>query len=247
MNVPMAEPETRTQPPAWDPLGAAPFAWDLPEPAPATPEPEPPAPRRRAKVGGITLGAALAVGGALWLAAPYAAWLSAPHIVGIVLAVIGIGMVGSSLVGGGRGLIGLAVPLALAGFVLTNTTGPDGRNVLDERWGNISMQPATDKEVLPSYNVGGGSIELDLRKVTSGDVTTEANAGLGNVVVIVPQTADVELTCSSSLGSVECLGQEQNGTDAMVHTTDYGTDGAGGVKINLSARANSGTVEVRRG
>jgi phage shock protein PspC (stress-responsive transcriptional regulator) len=247
MDTPVAEPETRTQPPAWDPLGAAPFAWDLPEPAPATPEPEPPAPRRRAKVGGITLGAALAVGGALWLASPYTSWLSAPHIVGIVLAVIGIGMVGGSLVGGGRGLIGLAVPLALAGFVLTNTMGVDGRSVLDEQWGSIAFRPGAASEVMPSYEVGGGSIDMDLTRITTGTAQTDINVGLGSISVTVPANADVEVTCSSSLGSVQCLGQEQNGTDAMVETTDNGTDGPGGPKIYLHARANSGTVEVRRG
>lgn len=31
----------RREPPAWDPLGTAPFAWDLPEPPPREPEPEP--------------------------------------------------------------------------------------------------------------------------------------------------------------------------------------------------------------
>ncbi|MDN5860486.1 MAG: PspC domain-containing protein, partial [Pseudonocardia sp.] len=48
-------------PPSWDPLGAAPFAWDLPEPSPV----EPPAPApRRAPVTAVTLGAALLAGGA---------------------------------------------------------------------------------------------------------------------------------------------------------------------------------------
>src|SRR5436190_589092 len=39
--------EDAQQPPSWDPLGAAPFAWDLPEPAPAAPAPPP---KRRAPV-----------------------------------------------------------------------------------------------------------------------------------------------------------------------------------------------------
>ncbi len=245
--VTLPEPP-RTSPPAWDPLGAAPFAWDLPEPAPATPEPEPPVKRRRStKVGGITLGAALAVGGGLWLVSPYTNYLSAPHIVGIVLAVLGIGMVFGSMVGGGRGLIGLAVPLALAGFVLTNTTGPDGRNVLDERWGNISLHPTTAQEVLPSYNIGGGSIDLDLTQITTGTVVTDLNVGLGNVSVRVPTNADVEVVCDTSFGSVQCLGQEQNGADIHFSTQDNGTDGLGGPTITINARASSGTVEVNRG
>jgi phage shock protein PspC (stress-responsive transcriptional regulator) len=37
-------------PPAWDPLGAAPFAWDLPEPSPVPV----PAPRRRSRVTPMT-------------------------------------------------------------------------------------------------------------------------------------------------------------------------------------------------
>jgi len=48
--------EGEQQPPSWDPLGAAPFAWDLPEPGPATP---PAPPRRRLPVTLVTLGVAL--------------------------------------------------------------------------------------------------------------------------------------------------------------------------------------------
>ncbi|WP_297004042.1 PspC domain-containing protein [uncultured Corynebacterium sp.] len=50
----------RTTPPSWDPLGTAPFAWDLPEP----PEPAPPAPPRRGpwrRLGGALLGVLLAL------------------------------------------------------------------------------------------------------------------------------------------------------------------------------------------
>lgn len=50
----------RTTPPSWDPLGTAPFAWDLPEP----PEPTPPTrPRRSAwrRLGSVVLGVVLAL------------------------------------------------------------------------------------------------------------------------------------------------------------------------------------------
>jgi phage shock protein PspC (stress-responsive transcriptional regulator) len=247
MSTPVTDPEPRSQPPAWDPLGAAPFAWDLPEPTPAKVEPEPPARNPRSRVGGITLGAALAVGGACALFAPYNEWLTPGHIVGIVLAVIGIGMVFGSLVRGGRGLIGLAVPLALAGFVFANN-GPGGPSLVGERWGDVTLRPTNIESVEPYYSVGGGSIDLDLTSLPPvGTVTTSLSAGLGNVSVIVPEDADVQVTCGANLGSVECLGREQNAADAQISTLDYGTDGQGGLKIFLDARVNSGTVEVHRG
>lgn len=244
MSTPVSDPEPpRTSPPAWDPLGAAPFAWDLPEPAPMTPEPEPPVKRKRPRVGGITLGAALAIGGACVLAAPYVAWLSAPHIVGIVLAVIGIGMVGGSFVGGGRGLIGLAVPLALGGFVLTNTGPGGGPAVIGEQWGTINETPTSADMVRPNYTIGGGSVILDLTSITSGQVTTRVNVGIGNATVIVPPTAEVTASCEVSRGQADCLGQHDNGIPAQVRASQSGT----GPKITLDVRSSTGNVEVRRG
>jgi hypothetical protein len=247
MDTPVTEPLAPAGPPAWDPLGAAPFAWDLPEPTPVKVEQESPAPRQRSRVGGITLGAALAVGGGCALLAPYTSWLSPGHIVGIVLAVIGLGMVGGSLVRGGRGLIGLAVPLALAGFVLT--ADPSTFDGATGDWGTISDQPTSAANVLGSYSNSGGSIDLDLRSIPDTDqpVQTSASVGIGHVSILVPPTADVTFTCDANLGSVDCLGLKENSTDAHVSSVDNGTDGPGGLKIYLDARANSGTVEVRRG
>ncbi|MGD7002768.1 PspC domain-containing protein [Corynebacterium halotolerans] len=61
-------PRGRTTPPAWDPLGTAPFAWDLPKPAPAQP------PKRKARVWpwvALGFGSIVAVG-ALGVAAIFA-------------------------------------------------------------------------------------------------------------------------------------------------------------------------------
>lgn len=55
-----AYPPGRTTPPSWDPLGTAPFAWDLPEPGTAAPPP-----RRKARVWpwvALGLGSIMAVG-----------------------------------------------------------------------------------------------------------------------------------------------------------------------------------------
>ncbi|MGH3994838.1 MAG: PspC domain-containing protein, partial [Pseudonocardiaceae bacterium] len=112
---PQDEPGTtattdRPAPPAWDPLGAAPFAWDLPEPAPAPPPQPSPARGPRSKVTPITLGLALLTGGiasALWPA------LLAAQIAALLLGVVGLGLIAGSLLRSGRGLILVAVPLAL--------------------------------------------------------------------------------------------------------------------------------------
>jgi phage shock protein PspC (stress-responsive transcriptional regulator) len=143
-------------PPAWDPLGAAPFAWDLPEPSP--PEPEPPKPRRKSKVGLFTVGALLVTAGTLALIAPYVGgWLSPGHVVGIALAVLGLGMVFGSFVRGGRGLIGLAVPLSVIGLGLT-VISPTGWHGV----GEIDARPTTIEQVQPMYKKSVGSIVVDL-------------------------------------------------------------------------------------
>jgi phage shock protein PspC (stress-responsive transcriptional regulator) len=240
-DAPPAEPAPTT-PPAWDPLGAAPFAWDLPEPSP--PAAEPPAPRKRSKAGLITVGAALVVGGGLALAYPYAGgWLTPAHIIGILLGVLGLGMVGGSFVRGGRGLIGLAVPLAAVGILLT-AVSPDGWHGA----GEITERPTTVDQVRPNYQRSLGAVDLDLRALpNTGTVDTRVNVGAGDIVIVVPPKADVEVRCHANLGNVECLGHTAAGADTDVSVTDNGVDGPGGLKIKLDVEVGTGNAEVRRG
>ncbi|MDT7579778.1 MAG: hypothetical protein QOK35_1042, partial [Pseudonocardiales bacterium] len=100
-------------PPSWDPLGAAPFAWDLPEPG-AAPTAEPP--RHRSRLTLITLAATLLAGGvtALVLLSTGGGVTDLPVLLGVVLSVLGGGLVVGSFVRSGRGLIPFAL---LASFV----------------------------------------------------------------------------------------------------------------------------------
>src|SRR6478609_11495489 len=94
-------PADEQQPPSWDPLGAAPFAWDLPEPGPSTP---PPPPRRRRPVTLVTLGVALlaAAGTGVVLLGMGTAGISTfPILLGVVAAVLGLGLVVGSFLGAG--------------------------------------------------------------------------------------------------------------------------------------------------
>lgn len=243
--VPPVAPEARTMPPAWDPLGAAPFAWDLPEPAGPEPEepPPPPAKRHKSRIGMATVGLTLVVVAAMSFA--MGGWISPQHIVGVALAIIGLGMVAGAFVRGGRGLIALAVPLSVAGLALTSI-GPGGFNGI----GDLEATPTTLAAVHPSYERSVGDVELDLTSLpATGNVHTRVEVGLGNVTVIVPEDADVTVKCEVDRGNAECLDREQSGVPANIDKfTDLGADNAeSGLKITLTAKADTGNVEVRRG
>jgi phage shock protein PspC (stress-responsive transcriptional regulator) len=237
-----AYPET---PPAWDPLGAAPFAWDLPDPTPQHDEDdeEPPAPRRKSRIGLLTAGIALIT--AAVLSSVAGGWIDPPHIIGIVLAVLGAGMVVGSFRRGGRGLIGLAVPLAAIGIGMT-VVFPNG---MQGAVGDLEAKPAALSDVRSSYERSVGSIELDLTELpASGEVDTKIHLQLGDATVIVPDNANVEVVCESDLGSIKCLGHDEAGPDnEAVRVSDQGTDGAGGLDIELKVKVDTGSVEVRRG
>ncbi|MFD5829817.1 PspC domain-containing protein [Lentzea sp. NPDC060358] len=227
--------------PAWDPLGAAPFAWDLPEPAP---RPQPPAPRpRKPRVGAVTLGVTLLVVAGSAIAGAWVPWFTVPHVIGLALAVVAAGLLVGSFVGGGRALIWLLVPLSVAGFGLT-TVGFDGPpNV-----GSVDAKPVSLSDVKDRYELGVGSVTLDLRELPdSGSVKTAVESDLGELIVRVPKTADVTFDCeASSIGELDCLGRRADGSSVRVDGTDLGEDGAGGLKIELDARTSVGNVMVLR-
>ncbi|QRP45304.1 PspC domain-containing protein [Amycolatopsis sp. FDAARGOS 1241] len=243
--------------PGFDPLAADPAGWDLPDPA--GPPPQDPyrydydepatAPRHpRSKIGSVTFAAAVLVAGlGVVLNLNGVDWFSVKHIIGLVLGVLGIGMVAGAFVRGSRGLIGLAVPLAIVGMVLTTTTFTD----IDLRGGvgDLRSTPHSVAEVQPVYHHAAGDLDLDLTQIPlSGPITTSVSNGAGDTKVTVPATADVTYTCKNSAGDVDCLDRSTNGVGQPAITgTDYGTDGVGGQKITLDVTNGAGSVEVLRG
>lgn len=240
------EQEQPQTPPAWDPLGAAPFAWDLPEPTPqqAPEEEEPREPERpKSRVGLLTVGLCLIT--AAVLSSVAGGWITPAHIVGVVLGVLGLGLVAGSFRRGGRGLIALAVPLAAIGIGMT-VIFPDG---VHGGVGDLRLTPTSLSEVHANYERGVGSVELDLTELpAAGDLSSRIHLGLGDVTVIVPEDADVDLRCDAGLGDVQCLGHELSGTDNnLVTVHDNGSDGVGGLELDLNVDVGTGNVEVRRG
>ncbi|WP_433265674.1 PspC domain-containing protein [Actinosynnema sp. CS-041913] len=239
---------TRSTPPAWDPLGAAPFAWDLPEPTPTVVPVQPSRPpRRRSRVGGLTFGLSLVVLAGSLVASSYSTWFTPTHTIGLVVATLGLGLlVGAFRGGGGRGLIGLVVPLSLVGVAMTSI---DFDTIGDsDHVGDVAARPASIEQVQDRYDTNAGEITLDLTGLVATEpVKTEVEVGVGSVDIRVPANADVVVTCHTGLGSVECLGTESNGRDRTETVTDLGQDGKGGPELELDVRAGVGKVVVSRG
>ncbi|MQA62311.1 MAG: hypothetical protein GEU86_12600 [Actinophytocola sp.] len=175
-------------------------------------------------------------------------WFTPAHIVGLTLAVLGIGMVVGAFAGGGRGLILLAVPLSVAGMVLTAI--PFG-NFPTGGWGELNETPRTVAEVQDTYERTGGSVVVDLTAIpaSSTPIETKLLAGMGEAKVIVPRDADVTFTCATDMGEVNCLGQKREGMSEAVNDTDGGDNGFNedDQQITLDLYSRMGAVEVQRG
>jgi phage shock protein PspC (stress-responsive transcriptional regulator) len=245
--------EPPVTPPAWDPLGAAPFAWDLPEPSPPPAEPPP----RRLPVTPVTLGLALIAGSATAVIMMLGGMLTLANLAvlcGVVLAVLGAGLVVGAFLRAGRGLIPFA--LLLSALTWAIVAAPVARWEGDG-YGELVATPTTVAALQASYERGAGEIDLDLRNLdlavppdgNTNPVRTRISMGAGDVTVRVPPTADVTLTARAGLGDVRFGNLEDDGPDAHVQVVDdLGTDGVrSGRPLVLDIDAGLADVEVRRG
>lgn len=230
-------PTDVTTPPAWDPLGVAPFAWDLPEPTPA-PKPPVPAPARpKSRLTSVVLGLAILATAAAWALAAATGWdwLSPGRIGAVGLAVVGVGLVIGAFLRRGYGLLVVTGPLV--GFViLASLIGPvdwESENVGTRTW-----TPAAATELAPEYTGQLGEFTLDLRQITlSEDKTVDVTSGVGSFTVLVPENMNVVNHCSIAVGDTYCLPDGLSG----------GADGTDGPVLTLNMNGRMGNLEVHRG
>ncbi|MFF0815542.1 PspC domain-containing protein [Rhodococcus sp. NPDC003318] len=224
-----------TTPPTWDPLGVAPFAWDLPEPTPVAP-PAPPA-RPKSRLTSVVLGLAILASVAAWAIgnATDWTWMTPGRIGAVGLAVIGAGLIVGAFLRRGYGLLVVTGPLA--GFVvLASLIGPvdwSSQNVGSRTW-----EPATAAAIAPEYSSQLGEFTLDLRRVTlTEDKTVTVSSGVGKFTVLVPENMNVVNHCSVSVGETHCLPEGLDG----------GADGTEGPVLTLDMTGRMGELEVHRG
>lgn len=227
-------PVTAQNPPRWDPLGTARFAWDLPEPTTAASVVA--QAKKRSPFSFVTYGIAILVA-----AGGYAAslagvdWFTPARIAALALAVLGAGLVIAGFRRSTRrhapGLVPGVVVAMIAVVVLGVTSNFSG--LPNGEFGDRSWKPMSENDIATSYQLRAGSLKVDLTGVKlSKDRTLEVRSGVGEIRVRVPQSMAVEANCTSQVGTVKCPTGRVGAENAPV--------------LHLNAHVSMGEVELIR-
>jgi len=205
----------------------------------------------RSPVPGITIAAVLILEGLLALLNRVFDWdLGPTAFFGTALLTVGLGLVAAAFSGGRTargGLIALGLVLSVATVAASTEPWPGGEN----GFGDQVYREIDAEAVQPVYECGVGDCTLDLSDVDVDDldevITTRVNAGVGDVEVLVPRSADVRVSVDSGIGNVVMFGQEDRNGGYFDGSGRGDRTGDGEAEINLSINAGIGDVEVSRG
>ncbi len=206
----------------------------------------------RSPIPGITVAVVLIVAGIGVLLTRFTDLDVGPRgFLGTALLVVGIGLVAASVTGAGRGakggLIALGIVLSVASMLAT-TVHFDGGHV--GHVGDRTYHPTTAAAVQPRYDNGLGDLTIDLSDVDltalTGPVTTTVESGAGDVRIVLPSSADVDITVQNGVGSVDVFGDSSvdgfyPGTGSAPWTGD------GRAEFAIDVQSGLGDVTVSRG
>jgi phage shock protein PspC (stress-responsive transcriptional regulator) len=193
--------------------------------------------RVAARIGiGIVL-LALAAGG--FVAAAAGSALGGGIVVAGLVIACGVGLVGGAFRGGARWLVAPALVLALP-------LGAVAATDLDVRgtWGDRTFHPGTVAELERGYEMGVGSMKVDMTDVELPPGTTDLRLeiGMGEISVLVPDDLCVTTDAQVGVGVVNSGEGDQGGVDVDVSDD---RDVAPGVRhLHLIADVGVGAVMV---
>ncbi|MGH3071903.1 MAG: PspC domain-containing protein [Gaiellaceae bacterium] len=238
--------------------GAAILWWNLahrserPAPPPAavqaagTPPTAPPvrAPRKPSLAGPV-LGALLTLAGVFGLLAVLDVYsIDIDLALAIAVAVVGAAVAIGSFTGYRVGwLVTLGVVL-LAGFWIAAALPVS----VSEGVGDKLERPLDAAALESSYEYGIGDYELDLSRVElpAGVTRLDVSLAIGDLLVVVPANADLEIEAHAGAGEVVVLGASDDGigADKSLNSVSPADDAP---LLILDADVGFGHVEVRRG
>ncbi len=199
-------------------------------------------PRDRSPLAWYTLGAALIALGLLAVADNMAGVRVLPgQYAGAGVLALGLGLLVAAWWGRARVLIlvGLLV-LPMAGVAAFLTVPLEGG------FADTDFQPATLSEVPAAYRLVAGQLWIDLTQLDAGGqpVTIDASVGVGEIYVIVPEDATVEVTSSVQGGRILVFGHRQVGTGLTEYVA--AASPGSGLTLHLNLEAGLGQVQVDR-
>jgi phage shock protein PspC (stress-responsive transcriptional regulator) len=187
---------------------------------------------------GLTL-SGLGLAEALGVAIPIAAYLAA------ALLVIGLTLLAATWLGMARGLLPLGVLLAIA-VVIATAAGPALRVPLTATTTQYAYTSLAELPAGDSEDVGKLSVDLSQLDMTS-DATYAAHVDLGQLVVTVPQDANVVINYTADLGAVRAYGVEvRAGSELTGQVADQQSTQPGQHTLTLDLSVDAGNIEVRR-
>jgi phage shock protein PspC (stress-responsive transcriptional regulator) len=186
-----------------------------------------------ALVGVAVLGAAVGVG--------LAAALGGGVVIAALAIVTGLALIGTAFVGGARWLIVPALALVLP-LGVVSAGGIEFKGGVGDR----DYRPATSAQLREHYEVGIGSLIVDLRDVDLpvGKTDLAVDVGLGEAVLYVPSDACITSDVEIGAGSSDVLDRNNDGVD--VHYVDNSVTASDRPELHINADVGVGVVEVVR-
>lgn len=204
--------------------------------------------RGRDSADGQVLGVLLVLGGVGWFLQQVGVLeLSLTTTLSLLLITLGVGLVMTARRAGGAGLV--IVGLVLVVVLASASTVDVG--LLQKGIGERTFTPVAADDVLDEYQLGIGTMKLDLTEANPGDLlgrSIDVQIGMGELIVLLPPADEVAVVvrAKARAGEVDLFGTRVNddGTNVTGRFHDPRVEGAAPLELDLDV--GLGTVQVLR-
>jgi Cell wall-active antibiotics response 4TMS YvqF len=112
--------------------------------------------------------------------------------------------------------------------------------------GSRAYSPAETSDLKRDYDLSIGDLELDLSNaaLAAGETEVDANVGIGELMVTVPDDVAVDVDASASAGEVTVFGRSESGVDAELSASIHAPSSDRTLRID--AHVGLGDIVVER-